>query len=101
MAPSTSSTGVQESRRAGQCRRARPALLAARVRYVNEFLVQFTAEDDEQLLGNFLHAEAEDTGRGLEVGSHRGRWPPTGHSSRAEQAGGLDNPDRHTRVISR
>src|SRR2546422_542059 len=25
----------------------------ARVRYVNEFLAQFTAEDDQQLLGNF------------------------------------------------
>jgi len=77
------------------------ALLAARVRYVNEFLVQFTAEDDEQLLGNLLHAEAEDTGLGLEVGSHRGRWPPTGRSPRPEQAGVLDNPDRHTLVISR
>ena len=36
-----------------------PRYWHARVRYVNEFLAQFTAEDDEQLLGNFLRAEAE------------------------------------------
>jgi len=33
--------------------------LHARVRYVNEILAQFAAEDDEQLLGNLLRAEAE------------------------------------------
>jgi hypothetical protein len=31
----------------------------ARVRYVNEFLAQFVAEDDELLVGNFLRAEAQ------------------------------------------
>ncbi len=36
-----------------------PRYLRARVRYVNEILAQFDAEDDEQLLGNFLRAEAE------------------------------------------
>lgn len=36
-----------------------PRYWRARVRYVNEFLAQFTAEDDQQLLGNMLRAEAE------------------------------------------
>lgn len=36
-----------------------PRYWRARVRYVNEFLAQFTAEDDALLLGNFLRAEAE------------------------------------------
>lgn len=31
----------------------------ARIRYVNEFLGQFRAEDEQPLLGNFLRAEAE------------------------------------------
>ena len=36
-----------------------PRFWQARVRYVKEFLAQFSAEDDELLLGNFLRAEAE------------------------------------------
>ncbi len=36
-----------------------PRYWRARVQYVDEFLAQFTAEDDEQMLGNFLRAEAE------------------------------------------
>jgi tetratricopeptide (TPR) repeat protein len=36
-----------------------PCYWRARVRYVNEILAQFVAEDDELLLGNFLRAEAE------------------------------------------
>jgi hypothetical protein len=36
-----------------------PRYLRARVCYVNEILAQFAAEDDQQLLGNFLRAEAE------------------------------------------
>jgi tetratricopeptide (TPR) repeat protein len=36
-----------------------PRYWRARVRYVNELLAQFVAEDDELLLGNFLRAEAE------------------------------------------
>jgi hypothetical protein len=36
-----------------------PRYWRARVRCVNEILALFDAEDDEQLLGNFLRAEAE------------------------------------------
>ena len=36
-----------------------PRYWHARIQYVNEFLAQFFAEDDQQLLGNFLRAEAE------------------------------------------
>lgn len=36
-----------------------PRYWRARIQYVNEFLAQFVAEDDQQLLGNFLRAEAE------------------------------------------
>jgi tetratricopeptide (TPR) repeat protein len=36
-----------------------PRYWRARVRYVNEILAQFVAEDTELLLGNFLRAEAE------------------------------------------
>jgi hypothetical protein len=36
-----------------------PRYWRARVRYVNELVTQFAAEDDEQMLGNFLRAETE------------------------------------------
>jgi tetratricopeptide (TPR) repeat protein len=36
-----------------------PRYLRVRVRYVNEIMAQFVAEDDEVLLGNCLRAEAE------------------------------------------
>ena len=36
-----------------------PRYWRERVRYVNEFLAQFIAEDEQPLLGNFLRAEAE------------------------------------------
>jgi tetratricopeptide (TPR) repeat protein len=36
-----------------------PRYLHARVRYVHEIMAQFSAEDDESLIGNFLRAEAE------------------------------------------
>src|SRR6266568_4311354 len=36
-----------------------PRYWHARIQYVNQFLAQFFAEDDQQLLGNFLRAEAE------------------------------------------
>jgi tetratricopeptide (TPR) repeat protein len=36
-----------------------PRYWHARIRYANEFLAQFRAEDEQPLLGNFLRAEAE------------------------------------------
>jgi SEC-C motif-containing protein len=36
-----------------------PRYWRERVRYVNEFLAQFSDEDEQPLLGNFLRAEAE------------------------------------------
>jgi tetratricopeptide (TPR) repeat protein len=36
-----------------------PRYWRARIQYVNEFLAQFSAEDDHPLLGNMLRAEAE------------------------------------------
>src|ERR1700687_1548952 len=61
MAASISSTGVRRSRTSSAMPVSTTRAIGARacLQYVNEFLTQFSAEDDQPLLGNCLRAQAE------------------------------------------